>query len=309
MDESKIMNRYLAKIIYIILGIFLTKYIFEKLGSQVLIIDIVYKIEYLFAFILFLLSHLVRAYRISKLMPVQPKSFVNLICAQYLGNSLNLLLPYKLGEAFRFILISKCYEKKNLIIIILLIFEKFFDFIFLLTVFIILLWVNNTNYISELLIQHFVFLWFLLISITLVIFYLKNFRYNKNRSIKLIKKLNIIIASKNIVKKNIYKNKFDAINLTILIWILEITSFLILVGKFNNLANEVIRSISIFISSILPAGPLAFGGTHLGEYWSSFLLSKNPDYSLVNEYTAVIFLPSVIFGLIFYLTKKLWYKN
>jgi len=302
------MNRYLAKIIYIILGIFLTKYIFEKLGSQVLIIDIEYKIEYLIAFILFLLSHLVRAYRISKLMPVQPKSFVNLICAQYLGNSLNLLLPYKLGEAFRFLLISKCYQKKNLIIIILLIFEKFFDFIFLLTVFIMFLWINSTNS-SELLIQRFVFLWFFLISITLIIFYLKNFTYNKNKSIKLIKKINILITSKNIVKKNIYKNKFYAINLTMLIWILEITSFLILVGKFNNLANEVIRSISIFISSILPAGPLAFGGTHLGEYWSSFLLSKKPDYSLINEYTAVIFLPSVIFGLIFYLTIKLWYKK
>jgi len=225
--------------------------------------------------------------------------YADLISAHYLGNSINLLLPYKLGEAFRYYFINKCYKNKGILILYFCIFEKILDFILLLAILILLMYKKINTDLAEIFFYEILILTIFILILTILIFIAQKTK-KSNPTKNIIQKYNYAIEIKNQARINILKNKFKILTQTFFIWFLEIVAFLTVIQGILDFPSNIIRGILVFISTILPSGPLAFGGSHLAEYWSSLITGIQPDYSQINEYTAVIFFPSLLFGFVLY---------
>ena len=101
-------------------------------------------LEIIIAVGLYLLSHTVRALRLVLLSPVMKINIRSLWKEQFKANGVNLLLPFKLGEAYRLIYFNKFFGSYSNSFAVLVV-ERFLD---LLTIFLLLslaLYFSNTN--------------------------------------------------------------------------------------------------------------------------------------------------------------------
>ena len=226
------------------------------------------------AFLTYLVSHALRVLRLVILSAEPSISIKNLWTAQLKANGVNLIVPFKMGEAYRLIAFKKFFGSYSKSFSILLC-ERFLD-IALITLLLIL-----SFYISNLEVELLTNLIFLSVFVLFLILF---FYYSFDEFLVLINRifvgkkstlinLRIIKASSsllNILKdtKSILSSKIlSCLSITLLIWTFEIAVFYLLLG---NLMLDgfiyIFLAASVALSSLLPNGPAGYGGIQLAFY-------------------------------------------
>ena len=260
----------------------------------------------LLACFLYMLSHLLRSIRLVLLVNSDTIKTRSLIRMQYYTNGINLALPFKLGEIYRIIELNKLTGdiiKSSLVIVS----ERLLDFLIIFALLLVCL--LSFNVIGEF--RNLYFLTFLFLVIVYMIFFLLPENISsiklllaKKYNLKMINKLLKIMDGFTILvkqTKNIYRKKFFTILLfTISIWALEILVFFILFSQFN---YEILLflGVLVFLSSLLPNGPIGVGGLQIAFYWISTLTSFDNYIESSLLYILVIFMPAVAVTILLYI--------
>ena len=266
-------------------------------------------LEIIIAVGLYLLSHTVRALRLVLLSPVMKINIRSLWKEQFKANGVNLLLPFKLGEAYRLIYFNKFFGSYSNSFAVLVV-ERFLD---LLTIFLLLslaLYFSNTNiqminyifYISIFLLSIIIIILFVFDEILII---LHKIFLNKP-STKIV--LTAIEFSGNLIKaiekiKLILNKKYiPCLFLSFIIWSLEISAFFIFLEfldfKFDLL---IFLAISSAFVSLLPNAPLGYGGIQIAFYLigDAFQYPQLVSYSFV--YNIYIFGAGLLFAAFLFL--------
>lgn len=273
-----IRNKYIKKYLQLIFGIILIFFVSTLFDFDENKINKIFKnfnyYNLTFAIFFYLLSHSIRVFRLIILNPEKNYSILGMWQAHYKANGVNLLLPFKLGESYRVIYFRSYFGSYSNSIAVLL-FERFLD---LLTILLILLFcyffssfvIVNLNY---LLLGTLI----LFLIITLICYTLENLINIFHRFIfknKLKLENNIFISSTNSLNvslkviKKIFNEKFMLCLISsLIIWLLEISAFFIFFDVLNKEITLIIfLAIAVALSSILPNGPIGYGGIQLAFY-------------------------------------------
>jgi hypothetical protein len=300
-------------LIYISAGLFASYLIFTLLGKYSILENIIFFPKYFaVSFIVYLTSHLVRAIRLAILASSEITYFGKLLVSHLTGNSLNIIIPFRIGEIFRYFLISKTLQmvdRKKLILVFFL--EKLIDLLFISIIASLAILLCSES--SATLFIFFRNLLLIIASLILVLFPLL---------VVLIKFLNVYIAvnseNNKVLRLNLGLRNFifvidsffkiltenfsKIIILTSAAWMLEILAIYLLIYNLP-VSQIILRSSLLFSSTLLPTGPAGFGGLHISEYWSSKILGVDINFAFVNTYILYIFTPAAIFGMLLYFIK------
>lgn len=223
---------------------------------------------------LYFFSHFFRALRLIIMSSNYSFSYRSLILEQFKANGFNLLLPFKLGESYRLFAFKKFFKSYTNSFALLLT-ERFFDFFTLIFLLCLGLYLSSDSikiFEGLLLISLSIFLIF-----TLVFFIFKDalLILQRNLLVKKTSKLNLNlmkISNKLILSYDemamIAKNKILVISvMTLIIWSLEFSVFLIFYNFFNGNYNLLILlGACVALSSFFPNGPAGLGGVQLAFY-------------------------------------------
>jgi len=299
----------MLKILNILIGIvfifYITSYFdvnFREFSENITSFNPYLIILSIFAYVL---SHSFRVFRLLLFTDNHEFSIFKLYKEQFKANGLNLIVPFKLGEAYRFLIFKNFFNGYSNSFVIILI-EKILD---ILTIFLLL---GLTFLFSELIFFDIFTYLFILILILFISFFVFNDIvklihkiYLKKESsetyIKIVKLTANYLKVSSKIKKIISRNIGSLITISMIIWVLEISSFYFLIDVLNNnIPALVILAASVFLSSLLPNGPLGYGGIQLAFYSIGLILSIENliDFSIV--YSFVIFgVGALIAGVLF----------
>lgn len=254
----------------------------------------------------YMLSHFLRSIRLVLLVNSDSVKTRSIIRMQYYTNGINLALPFKLGEIYRIIELNKLTGdiiKSSLVIIS----ERLLDFLIIFTLLLISL--VNFNVISEFKNLYVLTLIFMVTVYTIFFLLPENIssiklllakKYNLtliNKVLKLMDDFTILVNQ----TKNIYRKKFFTIFLlTLSIWSLEICVFFILFDQFNY-EILIFLGVLVFLSSLLPNGPIGIGGIQLAFYWVSTLTYFDNYLESSLLYIFVVFMPAVVVTILLYI--------
>ena len=311
-------NKYIKKYLLLVCGIIFICVVSVLVDFDKNIINNIFKSLNYFSLsisiFLYLLSHSIRVFRLIILNPESDYSVMGLWREHYKANGVNILLPFKLGESYRVVYFTPFFGSYSNSFAILL-FERLLD---LLTIFIILLFcyffsslsIPNLNYLLLAALA-------LLFTITFICYSIEKIKYIVNR-IFLKKKLNIFsnffINSTNTIndsikkiRKTVNKKYVSCVTSSLLIWFLEISAFYIFFDALNGQIILIIfLALAVALSSILPNGPMGYGGVQLAFY-SVGAAANNPDlvnYSLI--YSIFIFGSGLIVSSILFMYDFFW---
>ena len=265
-------------------------------------------INILVGFVVYMLSHAFRVLRLVVLSADSSISIKSLWMEQIKANGVNLIIPFRMGEAYRLIAFKKFFGTYSNSFSILLC-ERFLDII-LITFFLILSiylanleleFLRNLMYISIFILFVFFFMYFCLDEFLLIIHKIFVGKKTNPLNLKIIKSSSAVIE---ILKKtkSIFSSKIiTCLAITLIIWILEILVFYFLLLSIG-LGNSVVifLAVSVALSSLLPSGPAGYGGIQLAFYLvgMSFGLKELVSYSFV--YNVYIFGAAILLaGLLF----------
>ena len=294
-------NWHFKKYLYITLGII---FIYYTLGVVDLdknkITNILKDLNYFNLFIavtLYLLSHTVRVLRLVILNPLANYSIRNLWREQYKANGVNILLPFKLGEAYRLIYFRSFFGS-YFNSFVTLICERFLDLLIIFTILSISIYLSPLelsalNYVlfgSLILLLIMALIYYSIEDLTLIIHKIfvekKTTRLN---SLTVKSTGNFLNAIKKI-KKLLNQKYTSCLAISFLIWTLEISAFFIFFEILDGKIDLIIfLALAVSLSSLLPNGPMGLGGIQLAFY-SIGIVANNPDivnYSVV--YSLFIF--------------------
>lgn len=260
------------------------------------------------SFLAYLLSHVLRAIRIAVLMGRQDYSLIRLIYMQLYTNSINLIVPFKLGEVYRVVEFNKLIQdpKKLLFTIVT---EKTLDLLLLfgwallaigflgyhIVGLKIVIWI-----ISSLIITSMVIFFVLPENIrTFNLFVAK--RYNTPWVLKLLAfndQLATVIAN---IKSTVRTSASTILLLTFVIWMLEVLGFSYLLPFMVQKSQIWLLSILVFLSSLIPSVSLGLGGLQLGFAALDYNSSQYNSLVISLTYQAFIFAPGVVLGLLLHL--------
>lgn len=259
--------------------------------------------------IIYLLSHLIRSFRLILMSGDYNYSYRKLIIEQFKANGFNLLLPFKLGESYRLIAFKQFFGSYSNSFSLLLT-ERFFDFFAIIAFFCLGLLISSADikvfedlfYISLALFLIITLIFFALKDILLIL--QKNVMLKKPSKINqfLIEISSTIINSLDQISKTA-KNKILALSvITLFIWGLEFSVFLIfydfLQGKFDLL---VLLGVAVALSTFLPNGPAGIGGIQLAFYIIGGILGSNEALSYSLIYSFFIFGSGLIVACVLFL--------
>tara|TARA_Y100000589_G_C27187505_1_gene643322 strand:- start:1843 stop:2808 length:966 start_codon:yes stop_codon:yes gene_type:complete len=237
------------------------------------------------------------AIRLFYLSDESTKSLKTLFLLQFQATSLQLLLPFRLGDFFRVYLFKKYL---NGIIQSAFIFavEKFFDIIATISILLIWLIPNRLSYFQFLANYKLLILISLSISIIIVIPDIFEVIYkhllvypNGKFKKKLIKFLFLLL---NAQKRILYKLKGKLIN-TLLIsyicWVFNSLSFIFITEALGaKWDSALIAGPLVALSSVLPSPPLGISGSvTIGLYWTSILTGTEDLLKFSFSYSLLIY--------------------
>lgn len=305
--------KLLKKILSVFIGILGLYYFFSRVDFSKITLfelkDLYNPYLLLLSIILYLFSHFFRALRLFFILNNQHLKFRKILSTQFVSNGVNLILPFKLGEAYRIYHFSKI-NKKSTETVIFLVFERLFDFVFLLLLFGLIVFFEPTYFKS---INHFPSLLGILLLLVIVssliakeslsFIHLKLLNFTTNNKIKLeiFKLTGELLRVIESFQLNIKSKFINIISYTILIWSLEFFSLFIFYDQIGG-QLDLILLLLIFISfsSFLPNGPLGLGGIQLAFY--SIYSIINPlfeDYLILGiSYSLFIFGSGIILAFI-----------
>jgi hypothetical protein len=311
--KNILQNKKKIVLVYISTGLLASYLIFTLLGKYSILENIIFFPRFFaLSFIVYLTSHLIRAIRLAILASSEITYFGKLLVSHLTGNSLNIIIPFRIGEIFRYFLISKTLqmvERKKLILVFFL--EKLIDLFFISTIASLAILLCSESSAT-------LFIFFrnlLLIIVCLILVFLP-------MVVVLIKFLNVYIAvnsqSNKVLRLNLglrnfifvidsffkilFENFSKIIILTSAVWLLEILAIYLLIYNLPVL-QVILRSSLLFSSTLLPTGPAGIGGLHISEYWYSKILETSINFSFVNTYILFIFSPAALLGVFLYFVK------
>jgi len=265
------------------------------------------------SFAAYFLAHIVRAIRLFIIVGIRAPSIRSLIYTQLMTNGVNLLLPFKLGEVYRIVEFSRLFKNSSTTIYSIVL-ERFLDLVFLLLVLLILIKSFGASpevesglsiifYISfSLLILALIFIYIIPNNINeLRLFIAKN--SSKERGIRWLKRLKYVDLSINKTFYGVKNNSSTILLLTLVIWALEVCSFMFFVSVLDDYAAIVMLAVLVFLSSLLPSGPLGYGGIQLAFYYISVMYEKVDFIIYASVYQIFIFGPAIVLALVFYMRK------
>jgi hypothetical protein len=263
----------------------------------------------------YLAAHLVRSIRLFIIFGIKAPNIGSMIRTQLMTNGVNLLLPFKIGEAFRIAEFSLLIKEISAVLYSI-IFERFLDLIFLLAVLTILLNLYGGNYESENGLSNLynICIFLLISSIIFIIFVPNNIKelrliIAKNSDTDLgvwwLKKLRKADLSINKIFKGVKKNSSTIITLTLIIWILELGSFVLFISVLDDFEAVSLLAVMVFLSALLPSGPLGYGGVQLSFYYVGIIYEKVDFIIYASVYQLLIFGPAIIIAIILYLHRQI----
>ena len=263
----------------------------------------------LIGFLIYMLSHVFRVLRLVVLNANPTLNIKSLWSAQIKANGVNLIIPFRMGEAYRLIAFKRFFGSYSNSFSILLC-ERFLDII-LITFFLIL-----SIYFSDLKLEFLINLMYLSIFILSIIFFVY---FSLDEFLIIIHNifvgkdtnninLNIVKTSGKLLKilqktKTIFSSKLaTCLSITLIIWALEVLVFYFLLSILD-LSNFIILflAVSVALSSLLPNGPAGYGGVQLAFYivGLSFGIEELVLYSFI--YNIYIFGAAIVIaGLLFF---------
>tara|TARA_B100001109_G_scaffold154580_1_gene125766 strand:+ start:9195 stop:10160 length:966 start_codon:yes stop_codon:yes gene_type:complete len=307
-------SKYLKLIAWSVIGIFFLISISDLLyNDEISFNKIVNLVDFdllIVGILTYLVSHLVRVFRLIIISNDFEYSFKDLMIEQYKANSINLIFPFKLGESYRIIAFKKFfknyYNSFNLLLV-----ERFFDFIMLILILGTALIISDVDIISIKNIFYIAVPIFILFTLFFYVFPDLMLIIHKIFIKKKLNKVNSFIIntsgkfykSYNDIRKIVY-NKIIIISiLSFVIWSLELSVLFILFNSLNIPFDIlVLLGVSIALSGLLPNGPLGLGGIQL----AFFTISQFTDLMqepILNSYlySSFIFGSGIILGFILFI--------
>lgn len=262
------------------------------------------------AFLSYLAAHFVRSVRLFVIMRVKIPKFSDIVIVQLMTNGANLLLPFKIGEIYRITEFSRLFKKSS-VVLYSIILERFLDLILLLTILFFILYfgpsLRGSNEFSSL---FFISLALLIISLMIIFILPDNIKElrliiakhsSSNRGIWWLLKLKEIDDLINETFIGFKNNGSTILSLTMIIWALEINCFLIFAFVLNNFSAIILLAVLVFLSSLLPAGPLGYGGVQLAFYYTGLIYSIPNLVNYASVYQIFIFGPAIILSIVLYI--------
>ncbi len=304
---------YFKKYLYLILGIVCISYIsylidFDRNKIESIFLNLNYLLI-IISILIYLLSHSVRVLRLIILNPNTNYSMIGLWKEQYKANGINLLLPFKLGESYRLIYFKSFFGSYYNSFTVLLC-ERLMD---LLTIFLILAIciifstanIPILNFIlfgSLILLVVVVLIYFSIEELTVIIHKIFIQKSTNSKNVFIVNLTSDLLRSVKTIKSILKKKYSSCFVLSLLIWSLEIAAFFIFYDALNGQLDLIIfLALAVSLSSLLPNGPMGYGGIQLAFY--SVGIAVN-NYDLVNYsliYSLFIFGSGLLFAGILFL--------
>lgn len=255
----------------------------------------------------YLASHFLRGMRIAILMGRQDYSLLTLTKMQFYTNSINLIIPFKLGEIYRVLEFNKLFKEKEKLIISIIT-EKAVDLVLLLFWAVLAIYfLNNQSLpifdLSILMVLAVIFITFVFFVVPENFKYLNLFlakRYTNKKANKILALSTTITKTTESIKKIIKTNFYTLFLLTIGIWSFEVLGFLYLFPLLSKPISILALSVFVFLSSLIPTLTLGLGSIQLAF---STISLEDPSFNswLISfSYQLFIFTPAVILGFIIY---------
>ena len=233
-------------------------------------------------------------------------SVKELLYLQILSTSMQLALPFRLGDGIR-IYLFKDYLKGIAESAFIFVVEKIFDALTLISILILMIW-SNDKFFNLLANSRFIILASILVSIfylipdLLEIFY-RNLLVRKGNS-KI--KISIIKFSKDILlarQKIISRSKGKVMNLfciTYVIWAFDCLSFSFIANALKqDYTISFLMGPLCALSSFLPSPPLGlYGSINIGLYWTEKISGVNNISSFSSIYSLYIYGSVVLISII-----------
>jgi hypothetical protein len=237
-------------------------------------------------------------------------SLKSVFVEQFKTNGVNLIVPFKLGEAYRFMQFKEVF-KSGFTSLNTLIIERFFDFIFLAVMFSLGLFIfpGEAVEVRNTLISVMLVLLVLLVTVLsledtfLIIHKRLLYRFKNRIAFSLLKFSHNFLLNLREAKKVLKSKSLSIISFTILIWTFELLSLFMFFGDLNFRIDLVILlTVFIAFSSLLPNGPLGFGGVQL-SFYTIFVMYNGFDTYLIasTAYTIYIFGAGILISLVLFI--------
>ncbi len=271
-------QRKFKKYLFLVIGLILIYFIYSLVDiDENRIIDVFKGLDLLnlsLAITLYLISHSIRVVRLVLLSPEKDIERWGLWKEQYKANGVSILLPFKLGESYRLIYFRSFFGSYSNSFSILLC-ERLLDvlIIFLIlstTIFLSSVDLPSMNYIFFGSLTLLMLLGLIYFSIdTISLFFIKKFEKQvvSNLNKRVLNLSNKLLQSIQRIKKILNKKYVSCLLISFLIWVLEISAFFIFFDILEGQVDLIILlAIAVSLSSLLPNGPLGYGGIQLAFY-------------------------------------------
>jgi|GEM_PF-5493189 len=306
--------RYLRRIFLFIIGIIFIVLVFNFLNIKNLDVSSIqstyfsWKIFFCIAF--YVISHCIRSLRLFVISGDVNVALKSVFVEQFKTNGVNLIIPFKLGEAYRFLRFKKVFNS-GFTSLNTLIIERFFDFTILAFLFSVGLYIypgevpeiQNTM-VGIMLVLMLVLVTILSLEDTVLIIHKRLLYRSENRlSYPLLKFSHEFLMNLREAKKVLKAKSLSILSFTILIWSFELLSLFIFFGELNyRIDLLILLTVFIAFSSLLPNGPLGFGGVQLSFYTIFLLHPSFQNYLIASTaYTVYIFGTGILISLVLFI--------
>jgi len=268
----------------------------------------------LFGVALYLLAQILKAFRLYSLYELYEYSFIGFCKKYFQYNSLLILLPFRLGDAYR-IVFFKNYASNFIMSFNILLVERMTDLFFLILLMIMIMFhgaiINKELLNSLLIILLLIFFFFYMLVHCLKLLQGFALRRSKSKFFPVFfKSIGLYGASLIEIKTTINKKLMLLISTTVFIWIIEILGFVMVLGYFNNFEIQIVLLILfIMLSFVLPLGPVGFGGIQLAFFWYTQLTNSAIDNDFAISQTYLIYISGLLIGLIIFAYEKIVKKK
>jgi len=300
--------------IYIFIGLFVT-YITSKLilNNDLNYLNTNFNIELLIISVLsYFLSICLRGIRIFLLSDLENKFLSKSISLQIMTSSLQLLLPFRLGDIARFYIFRNYLNNLAESVSVFFI-EKTFDLIATLSI--ILLWLipDKLKYLPIIFNNNYIFYFISIVFLILIIFSNKSFQNyilksnsGKEFKAKISKRIFSLSNTVQTIFSRSRKKFFKIIAITFSIWIFDSLSFIFITSLFNPSFKDILLiGPLVALSSSLPSPPLGISGSvAIGFYWTELLTGMDKLVSYSTTYSINIYGSIVKVSILFYCLIK-----
>lgn len=263
-----------------------------------------------FGVFLYLIAQFLKAFRLYSLYELYEFSFFE-FCKKYLQyNSLLILLPFRLGDAYR-IVFFKNYSSNFVKSFNILLIERMTDLFLLILLMIIIMF--YTALINEELLKSLLIILILIFSLFFMqehcLKLLQSFalRRSKSKFFPIFyKSIGLYGVTLIELKKTINKKLMLLISTTASIWMIEILGFIMVFEYINPFEIQIVLLILfIMLSFVLPLGPVGFGGIQLAVFWYTQFTNStiNTDFTVSQAY--LIYISGLLIGFIVFAYEKI----